>query len=92
MGNQARVRPKSTVLSTSTRNFDNRMGDDTRVYLGSAELAAVTALKGKLPDPEIYFSIFRQRIKPYEKEIYRYLQFDEMEKSNLEYERDIVKS
>lgn len=91
MGNQARVRPKSTVLSTSTRNFDNRMGDDTRVYLGSAELAAVTALEGKLPSSEKYFSVFSKKIDPYQEEIYRYLQFDKMERSNLEYERDIVK-
>jgi len=91
MGNQARVRPRSTVLSTSTRNFDNRMGDDTRVYLGSAELAAVTALEGKLPLPETYFSVLSKKINPYHKEIYRYLQFDKMKKSNLEYERDIIK-
>jgi aconitate hydratase 2/2-methylisocitrate dehydratase len=67
------------------------MGDDTRVYLGSAELAAVTALEGKLPLPETYFSVLSKRINPYQKEIYKYLQFDEMEKSNLEYERDIIK-
>ena len=52
MGNQARVRPGATVLSTSTRNFDNRMGDGSRVYLGSAELAAVTAIRGSLPGSE----------------------------------------
>ncbi|MFQ6037598.1 MAG: bifunctional aconitate hydratase 2/2-methylisocitrate dehydratase, partial [Candidatus Aminicenantales bacterium] len=46
MGNQARVRPKATIISTSTRNFDNRMGDEARVYLGSAELAAVAATEG----------------------------------------------
>lgn len=78
MGNQARVRPGSTIISTSTRNFDNRMGDETRVYLGSAELAAVAALSGKLPTPEEYFSIFKEKIIPNEQEIYRYLQFDEM--------------
>jgi len=44
MGNQARVRPGTTVISTSTRNFDNRMGDKARVYLGSAELAAIAAV------------------------------------------------
>jgi len=91
MGNQARVRPQSTVLSTSTRNFDNRMGDDTRVYLGSAELAAVTSLEGKLPRPETYFSIFSKKIQPNQKEIYRYLQFDKMKRCDLDYERDIVK-
>jgi aconitate hydratase 2/2-methylisocitrate dehydratase len=55
MGNQARVRPGATVLSTSTRNFDNRMGDDARVFLGSSELAAMSVLNGVLPTPEEYF-------------------------------------
>ena len=57
MGNQARVRPGATVFSTSTRNFDNRLGDDTRVYLGSSELAAVTALTGELPEVYRYFEM-----------------------------------
>jgi aconitate hydratase 2/2-methylisocitrate dehydratase len=78
MGNQARVQPGGTIISTSTRNFDDRMGDGARVYLGSAELAAIAALKGRLPSPEEYFAVMREKIKPYEKEIYRYLQFDEM--------------
>src|SRR5690554_7240828 len=51
MGNQARVEAKSTVLSTSTRNFPNRLGDGANVYLTSAELAAVGAILGKLPTP-----------------------------------------
>jgi len=85
MGNQARVRPKATIISTSTRNFDNRMGDESRVYLGSAELAAVAALAGKLPTPEKYFSIFKERIMPKASEIYRYLQFDEMGDFSLQY-------
>jgi aconitate hydratase 2/2-methylisocitrate dehydratase len=85
MGNQARVRPKATIVSTSTRNFDNRMGDDARVYLGSAELAAVSALEGRLPSPEKYFSIIEERILPIAKEIYRYLQFDEMQDFTLDY-------
>lgn len=79
MGNQARVRPGVTIISTSTRNFDNRMGDKARVYLGSAELAAVAALSGKLPNPEEYFSVFKEKILPHEDEVYRYHQFDEME-------------
>lgn len=79
MGNQARVRPGVTIISTSTRNFDNRMGDKARVYLGSAELAAVAALSGKLPSPEEYFSVFKEKILPHEDEVYRYHQFDEME-------------
>ncbi len=85
MGNQARVRPKSTIISTSTRNFDNRMGDEARVYLGSAELAAIAALKGKLPTPTQYFSIFKEKIIPLEKKIYKYFQFDEMEDLPLDY-------
>jgi len=85
MGNQARVRPKATIISTSTRNFDNRMGNEARVYLGSAELAAVAALSGKLPSPEKYLSIFKERILPKASEIYRYLQFDEMDDLSLEY-------
>jgi aconitate hydratase 2/2-methylisocitrate dehydratase len=78
MGNQARVRPRATVVSTSTRNFDERMGDGARVYLGSAELAAIAALQGALPPPEEYFAVVRERIIPHQEEIYRYLRFDEM--------------
>ncbi len=78
MGNQARVQPGATIISTSTRNFDDRMGDGARVYLGSAELAAVAALKGRLPSPEEYFAVMQEKIQPYENETYRYLQFDEM--------------
>lgn len=85
MGNQARVRPGATVLSTSTRNFDNRIGDKARVYLGSAELAAVAALSGKLPLPEEYMRIYEEKIAPFEEEIYRYLQFDEMKDLSLDY-------
>jgi aconitate hydratase 2/2-methylisocitrate dehydratase len=84
MGNQARVQPGATIISTSTRNFDDRMGDGARVYLGSAELAAVAALKGRLPSPEEYFAVIREKIQPYAGEIYRYLQFDEM-KDFLQY-------
>lgn len=85
MGNQARVQPKATIISTSTRNFDNRMGDDAQVYLGSAELAAVSALDGRLPNPEKYFSVIEEKITPKAEEIYRYLQFDEMEGFALDY-------
>jgi aconitate hydratase 2/2-methylisocitrate dehydratase len=85
MGNQARVRPKARIISTSTRNFDNRMGDGARVYLGSAELAAVAALEGKLPSPEKYFSVIKEKVMPKASEIYRYLQFDEMEDFTLDY-------
>jgi aconitate hydratase 2/2-methylisocitrate dehydratase len=85
MGNQARVRPKSTIISTSTRNFDNRMGDGARVYLGSAELAAVAALEGQLPSPEKYFSVIEEKVVPKAGEIYKYLQFDEMDDFSLDY-------
>lgn len=61
MGNQARVRPGTTVISTSTRNFDNRLGDGTRVYLGSTELTAIAGLKGKLPSPAEYFAVINEK-------------------------------
>lgn len=85
MGNQARVRPKATVVSTSTRNFDNRMGDGAVVHLGSAELAAITALLGRIPSPDEYFKIYEDKIIPQKKDIYQYLQFDEMENLKLDY-------
>ncbi len=85
MGNQARVHPGATVISTSTRNFDNRMGDDARVYLGSAELAAIAALKGKMPTPEEYFSIMAKKVLPNKDEVYRYLLFNELGDFILEY-------
>ncbi len=85
MGNQARVRPGANVFSTSTRNFDNRMGDGARVYLGGAELAAVVALKGEIPSPDVYFELYKKKIMPHMDEIYRYLQFDEIKNLKLEY-------
>ncbi|UCH98015.1 MAG: aconitate hydratase B, partial [Candidatus Aminicenantes bacterium] len=78
MGNQLRVPGGATVFSTSTRNFDNRMGTGAQVYLGSAELGAVVAIKGKLPSAGEYFEIYKQKVAPYEAEVYQYLQFDEM--------------
>jgi aconitate hydratase 2/2-methylisocitrate dehydratase len=84
MGNQARVMPNATILSTSTRNFDNRMGDDAQVFLGSAELAAVAALEGKIPTPDKYFSVIQEKVSPKSEEIYRYLQFDEMDEFSLD--------
>jgi aconitate hydratase 2/2-methylisocitrate dehydratase len=78
MGNQARVRPGSTVISTSTRNFDNRLGDGARVYLGSAELAAIAAIKGELPSAADYFSLMENKVLPYAADIYRYLEFHKM--------------
>ncbi len=61
MGNQARVRPGTTVISTSTRNFDNRLGDGTRVYLASTELTAVSGLKGALPTVREYFDFLARK-------------------------------
>lgn len=61
MGNQARVKPGSTVISTSTRNFDNRLGDNTRVYLGSTELTATAALRGQLPAAGEYFAFWQRK-------------------------------
>ncbi len=79
MGNQARVPDKVNMYSTSTRNFDDRIGDGAQVYLGSAELGAVVANLGKLPAPAEYFAVYKERIAPKEAQIYQYLQFDEME-------------
>jgi aconitate hydratase 2/2-methylisocitrate dehydratase len=76
MGNQARVEDGATVFSTSTRNFNNRMGKDARVYLGSAELAAVCALLGRIPTIEEYLEIVAQKITPFAGDLYRYLNFD----------------
>ncbi len=82
MGNQARVEDKATVFSTSTRNFDNRMGQGAQVYLGSAELAAVVARLGKLPGPAAYQEMFRTHITPHRDAIYRYLNFHESPATN----------
>ncbi len=61
MGNQARVRPGATVISTSTRNFDNRLGDGARVFLASTELTAISSMLGRLPEAQEYFTILRQK-------------------------------
>ncbi len=79
MGNQARVADKATVFSTSTRNFDNRLGKDARVYLGSAELAAVCARLGRIPGAEEYLALVQDKIAPLADNIYRYLNFNQME-------------
>ena len=77
MGNQARVEPESTVLSTSTRNFPNRLGDGADVYLTSAELASVGAVLGRLPTPQEYMA-FSKNIDSMSDEIYRYMNFDQI--------------
>lgn len=79
MGNQARVEPNSTVVSTSTRNFPNRLGDGANVFLSSAELASVAATLGKLPTIEEYMQ-YADTINAMSSEIYRYLNFDQMNK------------
>ena len=79
MGNQARVEDNTTVFSTSTRNFNNRLGNGAQVYLGSAELAAVCAQLGRLPSKEQYLAIAAAKIDPKGAELYRYLNFDQIE-------------
>ncbi len=78
MGNQARVAANSTVVSTSTRNFPNRLGDGADVYLASAELAAVAAVLGRLPEVDEYLEHMSE-INTLGEEIYRYLNFHEIE-------------
>jgi len=78
MGNQARVPSGATVYSTSTRNFDDRMGDGAKVFLGSAELGAMAANLGRLPTKEEYFKAYSEKIAPRLDKVYRYLQFDEL--------------
>ncbi|MHC2148143.1 aconitate hydratase 2/2-methylisocitrate dehydratase [Pseudomonas sp. 210_17 TE3656] len=77
MGNQARVQTGSTVVSTSTRNFPNRLGDATNVYLASAELAAVASILGKLPTVEEYME-YAKNIDSMAADVYRYLSFDQI--------------
>ena len=79
MGNQARVEDNTTVFSTSTRNFNNRLGNGAQVYLGSAELAAVCAQLGRIPSREEYLAVAAERIDPNSAELYRYLNFDQVQ-------------
>lgn len=76
MGNQARVRDNAVVFSTSTRNFDNRMGKGAQVYLGSAELAAACALLGRLPSAAEYLELIPRKIAGKDADIYKYLNFN----------------
>ncbi|CAM3724003.1 bifunctional aconitate hydratase 2/2-methylisocitrate dehydratase [Polynucleobacter arcticus] len=77
MGNQAQIRKGSTAVSTSTRNFPNRLGIDTRVYLASAELSAVAALLGRLPTPKEYFEQV-ESLNAKAGEVYKYMNFDKI--------------
>jgi aconitate hydratase 2/2-methylisocitrate dehydratase len=77
MGNQARVAEESTVVSTSTRNFPNRLGTGADVFLASAELAAVAGVNGKLPTPSEYLE-YANKLDTMAGEVYRYLNFDQL--------------
>ena len=77
MGNQARVKDNATVLSTSTRNFPNRLGKGANVYLASAELSAITAIEGRIPTPELYQEKMKS-IDNKRQEIFKYMNFHEM--------------
>jgi aconitate hydratase 2/2-methylisocitrate dehydratase len=89
MGNQARVADNAIVFSTSTRNFDNRLGKGAQVYLGSAEVAAVAALLGRLPTKEEYLEIVSKKITPeMADKVYKYLNFDQVSPEMLE---DMIK-
>ena len=77
MGNQARIAPKSTAVSTSTRNFPNRLGQGANVFLASAELASVAAVMGKLPTNEEYQQ-YAGKLNAMSKEVYQYMNFDRM--------------
>lgn len=78
MGNQARVEAGSTVVSTSTRNFPNRLGDGANVFLASAELSAIAAVEGELPTVEKYLKV-SENIDTMSDEVYRYLNFNEID-------------
>jgi aconitate hydratase 2/2-methylisocitrate dehydratase len=78
MGNQARVAEGSTVVSTSTRNFPNRLGDGANVYLASAEIAAVSAKLGYIPTMEEYLEAM-QEVKSNESSVYQYLNFHQLD-------------
>jgi aconitate hydratase 2/2-methylisocitrate dehydratase len=77
MGNQARVEEGASVVSTSTRNFPNRLGDNANVFLASAEVAAISAKLGYIPSPDEYLALMKD-IEPMSGEIYQYLNFDQI--------------
>tara|TARA_B100000902_G_scaffold273527_1_gene259444 strand:+ start:465 stop:3023 length:2559 start_codon:yes stop_codon:yes gene_type:complete len=86
MGNQARVEDNADVFSTSTRNFDNRMGKGAQVYLGSAELAALCSILGYIPSKKEYLKLMNKKINNQSDEIYTYLNFDQL----TDYKKDKV--
>jgi aconitate hydratase 2/2-methylisocitrate dehydratase len=75
MGNQGQVATDSTVISTSTRNFDNRMGTGAQVYLGSSHVASLCALLGRIPTLDEYMKVYMEKIKPVEEEIMKPMKF-----------------
>ena len=77
MGNQARVEDGATVLSTSTRNFPNRLGNGANVYLTSAELAAIGGILGRLPTQAEYME-YASKIDSMSDEIFKYMNFDQI--------------
>jgi aconitate hydratase 2/2-methylisocitrate dehydratase len=77
MGNQARVADKATVVSTSTRNFPNRLGKNSNVYLGSAELAAICSKLGRIPTKAEYMADM-QVLTVASEQVYQYLNFDQV--------------
>ncbi len=79
MGNQARVPDGVNMFSTSTRNFDDRIGNGAKVFLGSAEIGAVISNIGRIPTPEEYIAVYKEKVLPKSDQVYKYLQFDEME-------------
>merc|ERR1712151_1182908 len=94
MGNQARVNEKATVVSTSTRNFPNRLGQGANVYLASAELAAVAAILGKLPTNEEYLKLYGS-LSDKKDATYQYLNFHQTESyidsaNSVEIEKDVL--
>ncbi|EKE71415.1 bifunctional aconitate hydratase 2/2-methylisocitrate dehydratase [Gallaecimonas xiamenensis] len=91
MGNQARVGDNTTVVSTSTRNFPNRLGKGANVYLASAELAAVAAILGKLPTPAEYLEYARE-LDATAADTYRYLNFDQLPQYTKKAEEVIIQA
>jgi aconitate hydratase 2/2-methylisocitrate dehydratase len=89
MGNQARVGDNTTVVSTSTRNFPNRLGQGANVYLASAELSAVAAILGRIPTVEEYQSYARE-LETLAADVYRYLNFNQIASYTAKAEKVIL--
>jgi aconitate hydratase 2 / 2-methylisocitrate dehydratase len=66
------------MFSTSTRNFDDRIGNGAKVFLGSAEIGAVISNIGRIPTPAEYLAVYKEKVEPKKDSVYKYLQFDEM--------------